>query len=379
MIIREERVEEILHRLASGNIYCFGAGDFGKKFLNDSDFENIRERVAAFVDNDRKKWGTCICISGKVYEIISPDNFIRKMQKNDIMIITCKNFMPILTQLNEAAAFNGVTCYVYTKLKEYLFDTETAEIFVPDNLMLTSEARIPKVIHYCWFGGNPIPEKCRQWMETWKKFCPDYEIVEWNESNYDVSKNVYMKQAYENKKWAFVSDYARLDIMYNHGGIYLDTDVELVRNMDELLFQNGFCGYQNSEEINMGLGYGAVKENVIIKKILERYEDLRFCREDGTWDLTPCPVIQSQVLKQEGAALDGSFQVLPDMTIYPERVLSGKSQKTRRIRVTDRTYAIHHFEASWMEGAEYRHRRVRDSLTADYERILTGGGNNEGD
>lgn len=379
MIIREEKPAEILHRLGTGKIYCFGAGAFGKKFLDDSDFGRMTEHTAAFIDNDSNKWGTHICIRGKKCEIISLDECIRKIQKNDILVITCKDFMSILEQVSREKAFDCITCYVYTKLKDYLFDTRIAEVFVPDNLRLTEEARIPRTIHYCWFGGHPIPEKCRKWMETWKRFCPDYEIIEWNESNYDVSQNLYMKQAYENGKWAFVSDYARLDIIYRHGGIYLDTDVELVRNMDELLFQKGFCGLQNSEEINMGLGYGAVKGNAVIQKILERYEELSFCRADGSWDLTPCPVIQSQVLKQEGAILDGSFQVLSDMTIYPERVLSGKSQKTRRLRVTDKTYAIHHFEASWMEEEEYRHRRERDYLVADYERMLTAGGEDERD
>ena len=93
---------------------------------------------------------------------------------------------------------------------------------------------IPKKIHYCWFGGNPMPEKDKKCIESWKRYCPDYEIIRWDESNYDVSKNRYMKEAYEEKKWGFVPDYARLDIIYNEGGIYLDTDVELVKNLDDL-------------------------------------------------------------------------------------------------------------------------------------------------
>ena len=118
---------------------------------------------------------------------------------------------------------------------------------------------IPKVIHYCWFGHNPLPERYKEWIKSWKRYCPDYEIVEWNESNYDVTKHPYMRAAYDAKKWGFVSDYARLDIIYENGGIYLDTDVELVKNLDELLYQEGFAGVDSSGRLSTGLGFGARK------------------------------------------------------------------------------------------------------------------------
>ena len=108
---------------------------------------------------------------------------------------------------------------------------------------------IPKVIHYCWFGKNELPEDAKRCIASWKKFCPDYEIIEWNETNYDVRKNKYMSDAYDEKKWAFVSDYARIDIIYNYGGIYLDTDVELLRPLDELLKDKMFCGWESRDSI----------------------------------------------------------------------------------------------------------------------------------
>ena len=104
---------------------------------------------------------------------------------------------------------------------------------------------IPKKIHYCWVGGNSKPPLVKKCIQSWKKYCPDYEIIEWNESNYDISKNIYMKQAYEAKKWAFVTDYMRLDIIYEHGGIYLDTDVELIKNIDDLLSNEAFAGIES--------------------------------------------------------------------------------------------------------------------------------------
>src|SRR5699024_3155952 len=124
---------------------------------------------------------------------------------------------------------------------------------------------IPKIIHYCWFGGNPLPEKEQKCIASWRKYCPDYEIIEWNENNFDINQNMYIKQAADEKRWAFVSDFARLDVIYRFGGIYLDTDVEIIRNLDPLLRNKAFVGIDNvtGEEysINTGLGFGAEKKN----------------------------------------------------------------------------------------------------------------------
>ena len=138
------------------------------------------------------------------------------------------------------------------------------------------DANTTKKIHYCWFGGTEIPDKYKSWMESWERFCPDYEIIQWNEDNYDVSKNKYMFQAYSEKKWAFVPDYARLDIIYNHGGIYLDTDVEIIKNFDDLLYTKGFAGFESNDYVAFGLGFGAMKNLPIIKELRDMYDDIEF-------------------------------------------------------------------------------------------------------
>ena len=147
---------------------------------------------------------------------------------------------------------------------------------------------IPKKIHYCWFGKNPMPDEFERNIESWKEMCPKYEIIKWDETNYDVSKNLYMKQAYEQKKWGFVSDYARLDIIENEGGIYLDTDVKVIKPLDDLLKCKSFMGFIDNNMVALGLGFGAVKHNLLIKELRDYYNEKRFLRDDGTLDMRPC-------------------------------------------------------------------------------------------
>ena len=160
--------------------------------------------------------------------------------------------------------------------------------------------KIPKIIHYCWFGGAPIPEKDKACIESWRKFCPDYEIIEWNESNYDITKNRYMKEAYDVKKWGFVPDYARLDIIYTQGGIYLDTDVEIIRNMDPLLEDEAFMGFEDGKFVALGLGFGAAKGNPHIKAMRDVYEGVSFIKPDGSFNTLPSPHYTTDYLLGEG-------------------------------------------------------------------------------
>lgn len=147
---------------------------------------------------------------------------------------------------------------------------------------------IPKKIHYCWFGAGSKPELIQKCIASWHKFCPDWEIIEWNESNYDVSANRYAREAYELKKWAFVSDVARLDIVNRYGGVYLDTDVELLAPIEGLLRHNAFYFFETERNIATGLGFGAVKEHSSIKAMLSYYDDKSFVC-NGKIDMTPCP------------------------------------------------------------------------------------------
>ena len=212
---------------------------------------------------------------------------------------------------------------------------------------------IPKIIHYCWVGNCPKPKSVLYCIESWRKFCPDYRIIEWNESNYDFSKNKYMWQAYEAKKWGFVPDYARLDIVYQYGGIYLDTDVELVKNIDELLSHKAFMGFEDTGDgeffVNCGHGFGAEPGNEIIEAMRDLYDSVSFRNNDGSYNLLPSPNYTTEALRKFGLIQENKDQLLENMIIYASDVLCPKNFRTGKMHKTNRTVSIHHFTASWMD------------------------------
>lgn len=208
---------------------------------------------------------------------------------------------------------------------------------------------IPKVIHYCWFGRNPKPKIVKKCIASWKKYCPDYKIIEWNESNYDVDKCLYTKQAYTYKKWAFVSDYARLDIIYNCGGIYLDTDVELVQNLDKLLSFDCFIS-ADSSGINTGLGFGATRQHPTIEAMLELYNGKGFATNAEKMDLTPCTVINSKWAVENGYKIgDKNIIHIKNTAVLPPEYFSPLDSMSQ-LHMTDNTYGIHWGCRSWESG-----------------------------
>lgn len=207
---------------------------------------------------------------------------------------------------------------------------------------------VPKVIHYCWFGGNPLPPSALKCIKSWKKFCPDYQIIEWNESNFDISGNRYAREASSAGKWAFVSDYARLKIIYDHGGIYLDTDVELLCSFDPLLDSDGFLGFQSDGFVATGLGFGAVRHHPVIHALLDDYQNIPFFLENGKEDLMPCPNRNTKVLQQLGLTANmHRIQNIKNLLVYPPEYFCPKNFYTGHLKITRNTYSIHHYDSSW--------------------------------
>lgn len=216
---------------------------------------------------------------------------------------------------------------------------------------------IPKIIHFCWFGGNPLSEKEEYCIASWKKYCPDYEIKRWDETNFNVMKSPFTRNAYEKKKWAFISDYARLEIIYSQGGIYLDTDVELIKPLDDLLQLRGFIGREcENYTINPGLGFGAEKELPIIGEFLSIYERGDFGCKNEKYEIIPIPLVLTEYMSKnkEGFVVADTYQIFDDLHIFPVKFFCPQNCYTGETRITDATYSIHHFLSSWKSDDEKR-------------------------
>lgn len=217
---------------------------------------------------------------------------------------------------------------------------------------------IPKIIHYCWFGGNPLPLKAKECIDSWRKYLPEFEIKEWNESNFDINCCDYVKEAYESKKWAFVSDYARFWIVYKYGGVYFDTDVEMIRPINDILETGAFMGLEKSESVKVapGLGIAANPGLDIYKEILDAYEEMHFKNVDGSLNKTTVVIYITKIFKQHGLVNTDKIQNIDDITIYPTDFFCPKDYTTGVLTITQNTRTIHHFSASWHNATEkYAH------------------------
>ena len=206
---------------------------------------------------------------------------------------------------------------------------------------------IPKKIHYCWFGRGEKSELVLKCIESWKKHCPDYEIVEWNEDNWNINFCRYTKEAYEKKKWAFVSDVARLEIIFREGGVYLDTDVELINSLDNLLQYDAYFGFENPNGFNTGIGFGGVKGHFLIKQLLDDYLE-RPLRYPHQKRLDVCTKIQTDTIRKvfDNLVMDGTLQIINGVAFLPEEYLNPYNG------VTDISISIHHSSLSWMDDKQ---------------------------
>lgn len=206
---------------------------------------------------------------------------------------------------------------------------------------------IPKVIHYCWFGGNPMPKLARECIKSWKKYCPDFEIKEWNESNFDLDMYPYAREAYDAKKYAFVTDVVRLYALYHEGGVYMDTDVELLKPLTPFLHHHAFSGFEAEDAVPTGI-MASEKGGKWAQENLEYYNNKHFLNADGTPDLTTNVVTITAYMQKAGLRLDNTFQDIEGLfTMYPKDYFCPKDVHTRQIELTPNSVCIHHFNMSW--------------------------------
>lgn len=340
------------------SLICYGAGmlpHYIEPLLAQC---GLLERISVFVDGNREKEGKTVSFQDRRVKIAVPGYLKTLDAERHAILITAERYEEILEGLREYVDLEQWKCYAYPLLNLSFFNSRRAEWVGNGN-----EICIPKVIHYIWFGeGNkrnnlyaeePSKRELRsRCMESWKKYCPDYEIREWNENNYDIHKNRYIEQAYERKKWAYVSDYARLDILHQCGGIYLDTDVELLRRPDELLRTEAFLCFGEWPAPNSGAGMGCVKGHPIMKEIMETREHIDFIQVDGDNDPHTNSNYEMETLMRHGFQMNFDYQTRDGMTLYPPDVMAPVSVTGRDSFVTERSIGIHHCNNSWRGKAE---------------------------
>lgn len=228
---------------------------------------------------------------------------------------------------------------------------------------------IPKIIHYCWFGGNPLPELAVKCINSWKKHCPDYEIIEWNESNFDLQQNTYIKEAFAAKKWAFITDYVRLYALLKYGGVYMDTDVELIKPIDSFLVHDAFSGFEKIDNVPTGI-MACKKKFRLFQELLDFYKDKHFILPDGSLDTTTNTVIITQICLDKGLKLNNRFQIIDGFALYPKDYFCPKDYDSGEIILTDNTVAIHHFSGSWLTNEDKKILKFRNFTVSKFGKTL---------
>lgn len=240
---------------------------------------------------------------------------------------------------------------------------------------------IPKIIHYCWFGGKPLPRLALKCIESWRKYFPDYQIIQWDESNFDVNSIKYTEQAYSAGKFAFVSDYARFKILHDEGGIYFDTDVEVIKSFDDIIERGGFMGCEISTpslEVAPGLGLGIEPNNPLYKTILDFYSSLEFYKSDGSLNLKTVVKYITEILIQNGLDLNETgIQKIKSISIYPQEYFNPLDDATGKLNITENTHSIHWYAKSWVDTNKARvvisrlsHRLFGVSFSAKMRKML---------
>lgn len=230
---------------------------------------------------------------------------------------------------------------------------------------------IPKVIHYCWFGGGELPKTVISCIESWKKFCPDYEIKEWNTTNFDVSCCPYVREAFEAKKWAFVSDYCRFYVLYHEGGVYLDTDVELLKPIDNLMV-GAVVGFDRTGgAVNSGSIRIAPKGDRVCEMMLKSYHQDRFIKNNEPDYTTVCNR-EMDIFKKLGLVPDNTLQIVADTTVYPAEYFDPKDYRTGDVKIADNTYSVHHYDGSWFSDTEKYATKLRKKMNRCLHDKLAG-------
>ncbi len=344
--------QELAQRIKENNsrIFVYGAGMIGQivvPYLAET--YQLNDHIECYVDMDRRKTGKKITIGNSEYEIRTPE-VLNNVSGSVVVLVTNSKFFSVLNYLNQIDSLKDADCYI-----------------IPMMQKLEQRESIPKIIHYCWFGEKEMPPFLTECMESWKKFCPNYEIKRWDDSNYDKNKFQYTKQAAELKRYGFITDVARLDILYQYGGIYLDTDVKLLKTLNGLLFNKGFVGVERWGNVNSGGGIGAVPHHPMIKEMLDYRLTIPFAFEDGTVNIETNGLYETIPFIRHGMRIDNTLQIVNGMTVYPASVFHPFDYMSCEECIEDDSISVHYFYGGWMDEGD---KKNREKTQKEYRALL---------
>ncbi len=365
----EMRITKLFEELKRKDLICWGSGKHFRNitypFLCES---GLIENVKGFVDIP----GTSqVVLDGKKYDLIKKADLISKANEDTVIIAAVAGYKEVMTQLGSdrrLAEIEVIPSIFLEALYEDMLLLRARK--PPKDFRKNKIPVIPKIIHTFWFSGEPLPKEYEYCLKSWKKFAPDFEIKIWNLETYHAEGCKFFDQAIENKNWAFASDYARADVLYRYGGVYMDLDVEMLRPIDDLLYNDAYMSFEFLSRIECGSGMGAKPGNKILREICESYEKRPYLKADGSWDNSTCPVRYTQVIEQHGLVKNGGFQMVEDITIYPFEVLTGKSFDTGIIYKTPYSYTTHHHHGNWVPGSA---KNAMENRYQEIQGFLKGG------
>lgn len=329
-------LEELFEK--NRHVVLYGAGASARLLLQSKGRLFPQDSLEYIVDGNENLDGVCLEIDEKIrIQVISLKHFCEmwgEKVRRFTFLFTPYYSLFMVKQLDAVEALNGMKAYIHPFIVE-----QTPNQDFP--LRSTDKALIPKKIHYFWLGHTKMPEEYQKNIESWRYFCPDYEILCWNESNFDFGEYPYAREAIEYGQYMFATDVARKKVLYDHGGIYFDTDVELLRPIDDLLYNEAFIGIDEGGQLNSGSGLGAVKHNCIIRDMLELYEEKHFAEKDGSFNMYYNTFYETQYMIKKGFELGNRYQKIESVSCFPRTVLMPGGVVGLQDMYTEKTMADH--------------------------------------
>ena len=360
--------ERFLKHVKGKNLICYGAG----KMLDEmadvlSELPEVCNSLS-IVDGDHNKQGKKRIVYNRQYIISSIEDTLKE-NKDAVVLVTSGALAEILIRLEEILQ-DELQVFSFLLMRKENFERKLITVQDCDEIIGKHDVeQIPRIIHYFWFGKKEMPDDYKKNIETWQKYCPDYEIVRWDENNCNIDECSYAKEAYEQRKYGFVPDYFRLKTIYEQGGIYLDTDVLLLKPLDELLYLSAYTGFEDNEKVAFGVGFGAGKGFPLLKEMYEVYEKIHFVNDDGSLNTIASPTYQTNILKKHGLVCNGRMQIVEGMTILPMNYLTVQSNHTGRRYLTKNSFSIHQYAASWFSEKDRENKRKAEELLQNMEMI----------